>query len=54
MDASSVSGQTICLLLEVDRNPEGRLEGRMRTDGNDAWSSFSGVLELLKVLEDHT
>jgi len=26
----------------------------MRTDGTDAWSSFSGLLELLKVLEDHT
>ena len=47
-------GQTICLLLEVYRTPDGRLEGRMRTDGSDAWSPFSGVLELLKVLEDHT
>jgi len=26
----------------------------MRTGDSDAWSSFSGVLELLKVLEDHT
>jgi hypothetical protein len=54
MDASSVPGQTICLLLEVNRAPDGRLEGRIWTDGSDTWSSFSGVLELLKVLEDHT
>ena len=24
----------------------------MRADGTDAWKPFSGVLELLKVLED--
>jgi hypothetical protein len=54
MDASSVPGQTTCLLLEVTRTPDGRLEGRLCTDGSDAWSSFSGVLELLKVLEDNT
>jgi hypothetical protein len=24
----------------------------MRADGADAWQAFSGVLELLKVLED--
>lgn len=54
MDASSAPGQTICLLLEVNRTPDGRLEGRMRTEDSDVWSSFSGVLELLKVLEDHT
>jgi len=53
-DASSAPAPTICLLVEVDRTGDGRLEGRMRTDGTDAWSSFSGLLELLKVLEDHT
>jgi hypothetical protein len=24
----------------------------MRADGTDAWKSFSGILELLKVLEE--
>jgi hypothetical protein len=53
-DASSAPAPTICLLLEVNRTGDGRLEGRMRTDGTERWSSFSGLLELLKVLEDHT
>jgi hypothetical protein len=54
MDSSPTPGQTLRLLLEVDRAPDGRLEGRLSADGTDAWSPFSGVLELLKVLEDHT
>jgi hypothetical protein len=53
MDSSPTPGQTLRLLLEVDRAPDGRLEGRISTDGADAWSPFSGVLELLKVLEEH-
>jgi hypothetical protein len=62
MDLSPTPGQTICLLIEITRAPDGRLEGRIRTDGTGAtgatrgtgaWSPFSGVLELLKVLEDH-
>jgi hypothetical protein len=47
MDSSSTPGQTIRLLLEIDRAPDGRLEGRIGTDSADAWSLFSGVLELL-------
>jgi hypothetical protein len=39
------------LLVEVVRTPDGRLEGRAHTPGN-RWRSFSGVLELLKVIED--
>jgi hypothetical protein len=54
MDSSPTPGQTVRLLLEIDRAPDGRLEGRVGTDGADAWSPFSGVLELLKVLEEHT
>jgi len=54
MDSSSTPGQTVRLLLEIDRAPDGRLEGLIGTDGADAWSPFSGVLELLKVLEEHT
>lgn len=42
------------LLLEIDRTPDGRLEGRIRTEVTNPWRPFSGVLELLKVLEEHT
>jgi hypothetical protein len=56
MDASLTPGQTIRLLLDINRTPEGRLEGQIRADGTGigtgTWKPFSGVLELLKVLED--
>ena len=52
MDTSLTPGQTIRLLLDINRTPEGRLEGQIRADGNCTWKPFSGVLELLKVLED--
>jgi hypothetical protein len=42
------------LLLDIYGTPDGRLEGRIGSDGADTWMSFSGVLELLKVLEGHT
>jgi hypothetical protein len=51
MDASPTPRQTIRLLLDISR-PDGRLEGRIRADGANAWKPFSGVLELLKVLEE--
>jgi len=55
MDASPTPRQTIRLLLDIDRTPDGRFEGRIRADGTDAWKPFSGVLELLKALEEtHT
>ena len=38
--------------LEISRAQDGRLEGQLRTDAADRWSPFSGVLELLKVIED--
>ena len=38
--------------LEISRAQDGRLEGQLRTDVSDRWSPFSGVLELLKVIED--
>ena len=53
MDLSPTPGQTVRLLLDISRTPDGRIEGRIGTDGTDAWSYFSGVLELLKVLEEH-
>ena len=52
MDAAPEPGQTIRLFLDISRTPDRRIEGRMRADGADAWKPFSGVLELLKVLED--
>ena len=54
MDASPPPRHTVLLLLEINRTPEGRLEGRLRTDGTGTWEAFSGVLELLKVLEEHS
>jgi hypothetical protein len=54
MDASPTPRQTIRLLLEIKRTTDdGRLEGRMSADGTDAWQPFSGVLELLKTLEEY-
>jgi hypothetical protein len=52
MDASTTPRQTIRLLLDLSRAPDGRLEGRIRADGTDAWKPFSGVLELLKTIEE--
>ncbi len=42
----------MCLLLEITHAPDARLEGQLRTCAGDTWKSFSGVLELLKVLEE--
>jgi hypothetical protein len=58
MDTSPAPGQTIRLLLDINRTPGGRLEGQIRADGTGTgtgtgtWKPFSGVLELLKVLEE--
>jgi hypothetical protein len=52
MDASPTPGQTIRLLLDINRTPDGRLEGQIRVGGIGTWKPFSGVLELLKVLEE--
>jgi hypothetical protein len=52
MDASPTPRQTIRLLLDIDRTTDGRLEGRIRAEGTDAWRPFSGLLELLKALEE--
>ena len=43
---------TAQLLLEVSRRADGRLEGRIRTETSDQWTSFSGTLELLKAIEE--
>jgi hypothetical protein len=52
MDASPTPEQSVCLVLEITRAADGRLEGQVRTHARDAWTSFSGVLEFLKVLEE--
>ena len=52
MDTSPAPTQAIRLLLDISRTPDRRIEGRMRADGAGAWKPFSGVLELLKILEE--
>jgi hypothetical protein len=44
--------QSAHLLLEVSRSADGRLEGQIRADSASRWTSFSGVLELLKAIEE--
>jgi hypothetical protein len=52
MDASPTPGQTIRLLLDISRTADGRLEGQIRAHDTGTWKPFSGVLELLKALEE--
>jgi hypothetical protein len=52
MDTAPTPGKTIRLLLDINRTPDGRLEGQIRADGTGTWRPFSGVLELLKALEE--
>jgi hypothetical protein len=52
MDTSPAPGQTIRVLLDISQTPDGRLEGQIRADSTGTWKPFSGVLELLKVLEE--
>jgi hypothetical protein len=52
MDTSPTSEQTIRLLLDINRAADGRLEGQIRAGRAGTWKPFSGVLELLKVLEE--
>jgi hypothetical protein len=52
MVASPTQRSIVHLLLELHPAPEGRLEGRVGTDADDSWTPFSGVLELLKVIEE--
>jgi hypothetical protein len=52
MDAPATPRQSISLVLEINRGPDGRLDGQIRTKTASRWMPFSGVLELLKVLQD--
>lgn len=40
-------------VLDVHRDPDGRLEGEISPQGESP-QPFSGTLDLLRVLEDHT
>ena len=40
------------LVLEMNRTSDGRFEGQLRSHATDPWKPFSGVLELLKALEE--
>jgi hypothetical protein len=56
MDTPSTPRRTVRLLLEANRTSDGRIEGRIGTEDagpTGSWTAFSGVLELLKVLEAH-
>jgi hypothetical protein len=52
MDVSPTPHQTLQLLVEIDRTSDERLAGRIRPIATKQWTGFSGVLELLKVLEE--
>jgi hypothetical protein len=53
MDAAhEATTQSAHLLLEVSRSADGRLEGQIRPNAASRWTIFSGVLELLKAIED--
>jgi hypothetical protein len=52
MDAVPTPRQSHCLLLEINRAADGRVEGQLRRQTADVWRPFSGVLELLKALEE--
>jgi hypothetical protein len=52
MDVSPTPTRIVRLLLELDPNPDGRLEGRLSPQMSERWTPFSGVLELLKVLNE--
>jgi hypothetical protein len=52
MDASPTPRRTVRLSLDISQTPDGRLEGQLSLYGTDAWTPFSGVLELLKLIEE--
>jgi hypothetical protein len=49
---TSIPRSTSAISLEVLRTDDGRLEGRARSGNSTTWHLFSGVLELLKVVEE--
>jgi hypothetical protein len=49
---TSPTPRAVRLIVEITRTPDARLEGQLRPDGIELWTAFSGVLELLKALEE--
>jgi hypothetical protein len=39
------------LFLEISTTPDGRYQGRVTVPSTAAWREFSGILELLAILE---
>jgi hypothetical protein len=52
MGTSRAISEPMSLMVSLTRTPDGRLEGRISSGASDPGHEFSGVLELLKVLED--
>jgi hypothetical protein len=52
MNPAATLRQPNNLVLEICRGPDGRLDGQIRTETARRRAPFSGVLELLKVLQD--
>lgn len=52
MDRPRQPALAMRLVLEVTRSADGRFEGSIHTDTTDPAKPFSGILELLKVLEE--
>jgi hypothetical protein len=49
---TSPTPRAVRLIVEITRTPVARLEGQLRPDATGPWTAFSGVLELLKALEE--
>jgi hypothetical protein len=52
MGTSHATNQPVTLVVGITRTPDGRLEGRISSGPSEPGHEFSGVLELLKVIED--
>jgi hypothetical protein len=54
MERNHERGSALQFVLDVSRDQVGRLRGQATWDGGAQASGFSGTLELLRILEDHT
>ena len=52
MGTQRAANKPMRLLVDVTRTSDGRLEGHISSGSSEPAQDFSGVLELLKVLED--
>jgi hypothetical protein len=46
-------GLTVRLVLDITKTRDGRYEGRLTVAGTGVQHDFSGILELLAILEEH-